>query len=171
MLDFTDADEAISDSGLSLTPRVARVERLVGQRGSIDDLDQPGGACVRVKPGDEKMVAAEPPGRAVTLSDDGGGSLDAPTPGLRGAAGRFGVSDRRAPGGRVRAPADDTGARLVAPGAAMKQVRRRGLRARLRADDFAECVGPIAAALDGASSRSSRTARQARARRTRWSAK
>ena len=64
MLDFTDADEAISDSPiLSLTPRASLASTASSTDvGAIDDLpiSQRVRVCVRVKPGDEKMVAAEP---------------------------------------------------------------------------------------------------------------
>ena len=90
MLDFTDADEAISDSPiLSLTPRASLASTASSTDvGAIDDLpiSQRVRVCVRVKPGDEKMVAAEPGGRAVTLSDEAAAEgLGAPTPGFAGA--------------------------------------------------------------------------------------
>ena len=100
MLDFTDADEAISDSPiLSLTPRASLASTASSTDvGAIDDLpiSQRVRVCVRVKPGDEKMVAAEPGGRAVTLSDEAAAEgLGAPTPGFAGARtpGRDSVSD------------------------------------------------------------------------------
>ena len=163
MLDFTDADEAISDSPiLSLTPRASLASTASSTDvGAIDDLpiSQRVRVCVRVKPGDEKMVAAEPGGRAVTLSDEAAAEgLGAPTPGFAGARtpGRNSTSDDapRTPGGRV--------ARLAAtPGRTPKSRRSAAPVKRYaydavcapdcgQTDVFAECVGPIDAALGGA---------------------
>ena len=153
MLDFTDADEAISDSPiLSLTPRASLSSTASSTDvGALDDLpiSQRVRVCVRVKPGDEKMVAAEPGGRAVTLSDEAPANPGARTPG------RNSSSDDapRTPGGRV--------ARLAAtPGRTPKSRRSAAPVKRYaydavcapdcgQTDVFAECVGPIDAALGG----------------------
>ena len=161
MLDFTDADEAISDSPiLSLTPRASLASTASSTDvGAIDDL--PISQRVRVCGASSRARKWSRRSRAARRRCPTRRRGPRPTPGCRRAhAGRNSVSDTRAtPGGRRGLAAT--------PGPPSRQrrpaVRTTRMRARLRQMTSSPVRRPDDAASAARTARSSRTARRARA--------